>query len=48
MHHPKEAVIDGVKFILIPAELIERAIAALRGEGPYEALNTIADELENA
>ena len=24
MHHPKEAVIDGVKFVLIPEELYER------------------------
>lgn len=48
MHHPKEAVIDGVKFVLIPEELINRVIEALRGDPTHGRCAELADELENA
>lgn len=31
MHHPKEAVIDGVKFVLIPEELLNEVRIELNG-----------------
>lgn len=30
MHHPKEAVIDGVKFVLVREEVLDGMIKALR------------------
>jgi len=40
MHHPKEAVIDGVKFVLIPEELfkqMEWALIVANNDGIVEA-----------
>jgi hypothetical protein len=30
MHHPKEAIIDGVKFVLIPEDTLELAVTVSR------------------
>ena len=48
MHHLKETIIDGVKFVLIPEELLERVIETLRGDPDFSFRAELALELESA
>lgn len=48
MHHPKEAVIDGVKFVLIPEELIDEVISTLRSDPNHARMSELAQKLEDA
>lgn len=51
MHHPKEAIIDGVKFVLIPEELLMKVTSIVTdlvegGGVHYPTLEEVATQLE--
>lgn len=43
MHHLKETVIDGVKFVLIPEELHDHLAAKVKANRQYVSYQTIAE-----